>query len=169
MKSNFVAAAVAAGIVALSGASAAATENWLPLLDDPARAFAKGPVWAGDVTFVSISAACKSPTAFKVGDVRKGFFRPIPNGQFVPAGMIVFPDGVFLGIARSPTQFGAIAINKSAWMFTSPTNTNKMRLVLNPPNPTPTTQTVVVDATFNNYFYAVPNCAVRVRGTLQKQ
>jgi hypothetical protein len=151
-------------------ASAQESTTWLgdaSVLGNLSRAAA--PVWSGNLVFKTVTPACAiSASSFKLGDARKAFVRPIQIGQFPPAAMMVFPDGMFVGLPSSATQYGAIAVSgKMVALIISPTNKNKYSLKTTPAKVIASTPKIVVDGTFE-YFNAVRGCTVRLQGTLLK-
>lgn len=172
MNNALVAGIVSAGLFLSPGSPAKAQEgaDWAAgalLFGAQSKEFAKGPVWSGDVTFTSVTPGCASAaSSFTNGSTRKVFLRPFRTGKYLPAIMMVFPDGAFIGVARSPSKYGAVGINRSVWMFTTPTNDNDFSLRMNP-KPTHTTPQFHVTGAFK-FFFAVAGCRVQFQGTLHK-
>jgi hypothetical protein len=152
---------------------AATTATWLKanvFSDAAMMAAAKGPgpVWKGLVTFKTVSSKCRpAASSFSVGAKRMAFVRLFPSGAVTPAMSIVFPDGAFLGVPRTTTQYGTIAITKIAWLYSSPTNTNAFSLKTVPSTVSKSTAKFTADATLT-YFYAIAGCTVTVHGVFQQ-
>jgi hypothetical protein len=128
-----------------------------------------GPVWSGLLTFTTVSDQCRpAASSFVAGEKHMAFVRPFPSGSIGPAFSVVFPDGSFLGVPRTTTQYGAIAIaTQTAWLYASPTNTNSFSFKTVPATVSKSTPQFTLNATLN-YFHAIAGCRVTLQGVLKK-